>query len=299
MKSLRSLLIVGLFCSVAASVTAGDLLPKLPGNTKIVARLDLDRLRNSKVYSTIEKDNLEKLEKAQTDIASAIGIDVTSVASAWLVGVKKGQGMIVLEGEFDPVSVKEVLSLNPQMKVVERDDVDFAVYVPDKKKNTENLAVILDKSVLAIGNPAFVDTFISAYKGKGKGLSADKLKMASSSLGKKVLFQGILLESPETEQGNNPILAAIQGGNATLDVTDKVTCSANITCDTEKNAMKMTQMLYGLLALYEMKQAQSYKGEIAKESILKNLKITPKGNTISISGGLGPAVVEQLIENVN
>lgn len=299
MKLFKSILLVGMICSVSTRVLAEDVISKLPDSTKVVAKLNLDRLRASKVYANIEQNYLDKIEKAQTNLVEQAGIDPSSVKELYLAGVKKNQGMLILKGEFDAAAIKSILELKPNLPLVARNDVELAVYLPDKKSGRKNLAVIIDKNTLAIGSPDFVDAFISNIKGKGSPLGKEKIEKAQTALSKDSLFQGILLESPAANDTPNPIMTAIQGGNATLDVTDKVTCEADITVDTEKNAKKITQVIYGLLAFYEMKQPKSYKGEIAKDSILKNLKIEQKGNAVTIKGGLGDAVVQQLIERIN
>lgn len=298
MKLLKRILVFGLLVVVGLPVK-GDLISKLPATTKVVAKLNLDRLRNSQLYANLEKQNLAKIEEAQDKIIGKIGIDPKTISAIWLAGVKKKEGMIILKGQFDPAIIKAAVTENPDCQIIERKDCELAVYCKNKNNPDKNLAVILDLNTLAIGEPAFVDLFISNYKGKNSVLSADKIARTVTSLDKNVLFQGILLETPDNNNPKNQLASSVLGGSATLDVTDKITCSADITMKNEDSARAATQILFGLLAMYEMNQPQTDKGEIVKESILSNLNIQQNGNAVNIKGGIGTQAIEQLIETIN
>jgi hypothetical protein len=299
MRLLKGTLFIGLACGMISTVLAGDLVSALPESTKIVAKLDLNRLRNSQFYANIEAENLEKIENAQDKLVENIGINPKSVSSVWLAGVKKKEGMLILKGEFDPATIREAISGKPGCQIIDRAGCELAAYCKKKRKSGKILAVILDKNTIALGEPAFVDAFISTFKGNGIALSEDNAEKAKNALGKNVLFQGILLGIPENNGIRNPIASNISGANATLDVTDKITFSADVNMNSNENAKSATQILYGLIAMYEMKQPQNYKGEIVKESLLKNLKIEQDGNDINISGGIGAQVMDQLIDKFN
>lgn len=298
MKLLKGVMVVGLVFAV--TITAkGDLIAKLPATTKVVAKLDLERLRNSQFYANIEQQNLEKIEEAQDKIANQIGIDPKSVSTIWLAGVKKKEGMIILNGKFDAAAIKEAVSAKPECQIIDRNDCELAVYCPQKNKSGKNLAVLIDANTLAIGEPAFVDSFISSFKGKGAALSEETVTKANAALGKNILFQGVLLSTPENPNPQNQLASAVLGGNACLDVTDKITCSADITMKNDESAKAATQIIFGMLAVYEMNQPDNVKGELVKESILSNLNVKQNGNAINISGGIDAKTLEQLIEKIN
>lgn len=296
MNLLKRSILLGLVCAMASAVQAGDLISKLPKTTKVLAKINLDRLRKSQFYANIEQENLAKLDQAQNKIAEQVGIDPKSISSVWLAGVKKNEGMLIIEGQFEADTIREAMSNKPECQIIDRAGCELAAYCEKKNGSGKNLAVIIDKTTMAIGEPAFVDAFIASFKGTNV-LAGDKVEKAKAALAKDVLFQGILLEMPGGQK--NPLVGAITDGNATLDVTDKITCTADITLSNEEKAKTATMMLNGLIAMYEMKQPQNYKGEIVKESILKNLNIEQNGNKININGGLDAEVLEQLIRKIN
>ena len=296
MKMSKGIILLGLIFVVSFSAQAEDLISKLPATTKVVAKLNLDRLRKSKFYANIEQENLAKLDLAQDKIAEQIGIDLKQVSYVWLAGVKKKEGMLVLKGTFDTETIREAISEKPSCQIVDRENCELAVYVTKRNGRGKDLAVILDEKTMAIGEPAFVDTFILTFQGNGNGLAKDKIEKTKVALAKDALFQGILLEMPEDQQ--NLLAAAVVNGNATLDVTDKISCTADITMTNDENAKAATQIITGLVAMYELKQPETFKGEIVKESILKNLKIEQNGSKVNINGGIGAEVLKQLIGKI-
>ena len=147
MKLLKGIIVASL-AIVSFMPVKGDIISKLPASTKVVAKLNLDRLRNSLFYANLEKQNLDKILQAQDKMTANIGIDPSTITSVWFAGVKQKEGMIILQGQFDAAAIRAAVSDKAECQIIERDDCELAVYSKKKNNPEKNLSVLLDQNTI-------------------------------------------------------------------------------------------------------------------------------------------------------
>jgi len=296
MKSLRMVTAVLLICSIGLGSFASDLSDKLPAKVKIIAKLDLAKLRNSQFFSKIETRHAERIQLFRDRLGMAAGVDPESVKTVWLAGIKKGEGMLVLQGDFDSNRISDAVSGKAEVELVERAGCDLAMFCPDQRKGGKNLVVILDEHTMAVGKRDCVDAFIASYQGKGESLAPTEAEKVRNALGKDAVFQGVLIQMPAGAAEKKPMLAGIEGAQVLINVAEDLIFDLNIKLVNEEQAIAMQQIVTGIVALHQLNKAGDEKCQLARENALANLDIKQEGSKVNVVTKIDADILNQMIE---
>jgi hypothetical protein len=281
---------------LCGSVSGRDVLSALPGDTKLVARIDLNQLRENKFYQQIEDANLDKYEQFQQMMVMLSGIDIEQIEKAWIAGKEKEQGLVVLEGKFDPARITAAVSMHQQIEQVKLDNCPLAVKLPDQKRPGEyNLAALLNNSVLVVGRPEYLKEFVKIYgTAKQKGLDKEKLEKARGFFENKAVCRAFLLDLPK-EMRQNFVFANVKSGEGILTLGDDLCVELKLITGNVKEAAAYVKLLESLIVL--RKDNNRWIDKPGAKQLFDNLKIENQGQVVLLSSKISAALIEKMINS--
>lgn|GEM_PF-5045320 len=288
-------LIAGIAVMFSVQTYAG-VLESIPAETKIVAKLDMNVLRDSDVYKALRGKFVDKFMDGEAKLLQGAGLDLNKLKSVWLAAVEDKKGVIVIEGEFDPIEISAAIGNNKENEVLNRKDCLFAALCPDNnQQGKKNLAVLIDEKTAVVGDQELAEAFLKNFKtGKG-GIPAEKAIELTETFSGKYLLKGVLLGFKKEDLTDKPFLATVSNAELTVGFDQGLSANAKVTVKDEANATAIEQMLNGFIALAKMNPNQEEKNNPVREEVLKNIQLNRKGVEITANTRIGDELINQLI----
>jgi hypothetical protein len=288
--------LVALLAAFAATnLLVADPVPPIPEGTKVVAVMNMAKLRATQMYQDMKNKHLRQIRMMQDAVYLKTGIEMEDVETFCIMAVKEGQGVVVMKGSFDIDRIIGTVNASPEIEVQEIANTRFAVLLPDDKcPGQKNLAVILDDKTVAAGNVEFVKTFVAAYCGNSPALAGESLDYVNQNCTGSAIFQAVLISVDSEDIMKAPFLATVKRGMISMDVVGKsISMEAKVKAATPQDAEALGKILTGFSTLAKATQEQQNaaaassnrprlgNGLIGK-ALMDNLKISSVENDLVV-----------------
>ncbi len=283
-------------CFCGAGLFAG-VLESFSPESKLIAKVDLDKLRASSHFEKMKQNNIQKYHFFSEVLSREAGIDAEKISTIWLAGERKHCGVLVFEGSFDAEAIGKVLGAKPDCEQVQKAGCDLAYLCPDKQNpapGAKILAALIGGKIIVAGNPSVAESFISNYT---SGVPAQDFKFKNYLQGKKVV-EGVIMGIEEAELKKNPFLSQFKNGFFSMDLDEKglsMALSADMGDPEQAEAVK--NILSGIVTLQKSsKEAGDAQRQIGRDEFFRTLRIESQGGAISADAMISNEVLEKLIE---
>ncbi|MCK5805550.1 MAG: hypothetical protein KAI66_22145 [Lentisphaeria bacterium] len=252
---------------------AGEIATSFPAKTRVVIRVDADKLRTLPVFQQFLTNKVGDQQEFFQTIKTWSGIDLDSVKEVWVGVLKKDHAVIVLKGDFDLDTIRTAVMQIDTAQVAMRPQVPFSVMLADDKRPGEfNLAALLDDSTVAIGRPELVDEYISSYVTDDFAMSEDRAAIAKDLAGSPWGVDVALFEMGPEELAKNPWMKLISWVRFRGEMKEDLALQLILAPTEEKAALATKNLLDSARTLYLMVPKESQKLKGIKEFLLKNVQ---------------------------
>lgn len=281
------------FFSIFMTAAAFEVASYFPPETKLIAKLDLEKLRANKFSTRIKEKHQDKIQVFEDKFLNGTGIDIQNIKTIWLAGVEQGNGILIFEGSFDRSAISEAVSRKPENQAIEKNGCMFAVMCPGMKDKTKkNLAALIDESIIVVGKPDLADKFIENYSGKTAGLDENTIKIFSEPK----VFKAVLLSISQEMIQKKPFMADVQSGSFEMDLDDHALLNLQINTSNKEQAEAVKQILDGMVKLNKTNKASDEKRVLLKNDFLNNLEIDCTGNSVIAQSSINGQTLDKIIE---
>ncbi|HCE44093.1 MAG TPA: hypothetical protein DET40_11140 [Lentisphaeria bacterium] len=289
-------LIAGLAMLFTAQAYAG-VIESLPAETKLVAKVDFQTLKDSEIYRSIHEKHAAKILQGEAFLLQAAGLDINSVKAVWLAGVEQNRGIIIIEGDFNAVNISAAIGANKENEILGRTDCLFSARCPDKKQNgKKNLVMLVDAKTAVVGNPDLAEEFLKNFKSGKSLLAADKLASLSDCFnGGKYLIKASLLGFKPEDVVKNPILANVAAAELCINAVDGLSADAKLLMKGEENVIAVEQILNGFITIIKANPKADEKNKEVRDEFLNNLSIVRNGPELLASTKISNSVIDKVI----
>ncbi len=262
--------------------------------SKLIAKIDLDKLRNNIQYGKIKENNLNKYQIFCDSFIRETGINPEKINCIWLAGERQKQGLIVVEGDFDSVSIKNALQNKPEHEKIQKSGCLLAYICPDKHNpGMKALASLIDNKTIVIGNPTIAEDFIGNFVAN---TVAQDFKEKKYLQGNKFI-EGIITGISEDEIQKKPFLSEIKNGYFSIDLDEKgLNMELSLNMSGQEQAEAVKNIFTGIATLQNSMKNNANRNEIGKDEFFKNLKIESSGNIISADSFISNEIIEKIID---
>jgi hypothetical protein len=292
MKNLL-MMIGSLLLLSGVSIQAGDISSSFPNESKVLFKVQLDKLRKVKALKGIVHN--EKLEGFQTQIELFTGLDFDAISTVWVGVIKDKEAVLVFEGDFNTSNIVDTMDSHGHFKTVKKKGVLFAVNIPDEKTGKINLAAVINTRTIVIGSPKNARVFLDSYLGNTQGLDQLKKQKAAQLNGSNQLFHGVLLESKFPGK-DNPVTKNLKGAELMISFDSKMQVSLKADLTSERFLKPMQKLLEGFIGIAETIHTPKIPALLKKE-VLGNAKVNVENNSLLVTSSLSSETVEEIIED--
>ncbi len=255
-------------------------IESFPSKTNMLFKLDFEKLRNNSIIAEIRSTNPEIYEMFRGKILTETGIDPEEVKTVWLGGIKKNNGVLVLEGNFDAQKIRKTLSAKQENKMLDRSDCLFAVNYPDKKNDNKiNLAALLDQNTIVAGSPEFTDEFIKNYS--SDSVAQDFKKKNYLSNGK--LLEGVVVAVPQDVVAEKPFMAELETAFFEMDMEKDLVMDLDVNVSDEEQAEAIGKIIDGMVSLQKFMKGKKENDSPIRKEFFDNLSVDISGKKLSAS----------------
>lgn len=295
--------IIGL-ALLAGPVGRADIaIEQLPAETNFVARLDLESLRATSAYRELTTSQAGKHARFLAKFEGMTGIAPTSIRRAWLAGVGKGEGALLLEAEVNVDDLAAVAASHPDWTRQEMVGTRFAVSFPDRRdQGRTKLGVMTDAGLIVVGDPAYVGQVLAVTAGTVPGLSADASARVAATLAGPGLFRAVMLALPPEAAAKRPALAGLSGAVVVADLVDDFTFRMDLTFAAEEQAMAVSQIAEGMLGLQRLAASAPANASVrdrrrdqVRRNLCDNVAVTRDGCELRIASRVDAAVIGDVL----
>lgn len=275
------------------STAFSGIIESFPSKTQLLVKLDFEKFKTNEIVSDIRTKNPFFYEAMRQKFIAETGIDLEDVKTIWLGAIRKNNGIIVMEGNFDPGKIEKTVSGKPENEVVERSDCRFAVKYPDKhNSNRTSFGAVLDNNTIVAGTPELADEFVKNYSSKESAQDFARKKYLAG--GK--LLEGVILGVPQDVVAEKPFLADLDFGHFEIDMTDALNAELVLDMCDEEQADALKKIFEGILTLQKlMKNKQKVEGKGRKE-FFDNLSIDQTGDKVVVKSKISVETLRAELE---
>ena len=297
MKSrIQTLLALVALVGVVCTAVAGDILASFPETVNVLARVDMQKLKQVPVIDRALADQLGPVNNFIEQLRNWIGLDLNTVTALWIGVEKKDHAVFVMQGEFDAGQITGGLHNMEAAQIIPKDNVPVAALLPDEKKPGQfNLGAVLDAQTIAIGQPNLAERFVDAYSGAGKGLDATKLQQVQALRESKSLVHAFILGVDPADMQKNPWMHLLSMGELIADVDTDLLIDLGVGVRNPQLVEPMRQTLDGLLAIYKSLEGAHKKGDRIQQLLFENATVAVADNRVRIRSKLAEQVMNDLV----
>jgi len=243
-------------------------LSNLPSDVRGVAYMNMDKLRNSPMFSSI-KDSMEKRMDDASDYQEMLeetGLDVRSDVNEILLAFTNPEGdvdkagLVVAKGSYDPERIMNfVKKKDTEGKLSKEEYKEFTLYVPD---NDDNRFCFADRHRIVAGNKELVKAWLDNFSDESTTFKNAALNSAISDLRFKDTFWAVLDASSMMEEmmsqmsdeamDRMPAIKSIQEVHMSMDVSKHLKVDGRGHFDNSENALLFHDALKGMMAMVKL-----------------------------------------------
>jgi hypothetical protein len=314
---MKNLVAFGLCLCLVSPLLAGPLdAAKVPADAKWVLHVDMEKLVASKVGNAIlEEGNKQGLDIGLAMIKAAVGVDlVKDIKNGTAFGTKFGDesGAVAIQGTLDKEKILKALKLNPTFKEDKYGAVatyQWTEEAKDGKPAQDRFGAFVGDDTAAIATSAAqLKLVIDVLGGKAAGLAK------VPAFDKSAFLVAFVTDLPSAaRKPEEAFLKKFAGAQASIGENENSLWAAvAVTAKDEATAADLKQVADALPAIVRLIQpgATAGPGEVkiaattlpeglnSPEAIavLKSLKVSQAGMTVSVEGSLPVKDVIKLIQ---
>ena len=292
-----------------AAAPAADPDKYLPGDTALVAHVDIKQALESNLYKKHGQGPLKALLNQSADVQkmlAAVGLDPFKDLSGLTVaaaGTDAQRILIIVRGNFnlDKIHATADQVMKSEKSLTFTKQGDLRIY--ETKAGTPTFAAFLDKGTLVVSpSRDYVTGAADVGSGKAKPKVSAELQgmIRQADARQTVWMAGVVTDAMKQELAKNPQLAdyakKLAGLTGTVAVGDDVQMTLNIHTTEAQAAKDISELLNGVKGFASAAAANVPDYGALLAEVIDGLKIGSNQTQVTINGRVSEKVIEQAIK---